>query len=230
MRKSLIISLVNTLLLLSTPAFAQSVDILWQGNTYTPPFYPGKTLWSEQSVVTFVAMPQGLGDSDSLNYKWIKNGTVLGSISGVGRNTMTYQDTIFSKPQTVRVEIIGEGNIVKAESSITIVPAATELLIYENNPLLGYLFHREVGESFKLDGDEVTFSSFPLFAAANNRSDSGLSYKWSTNGIVGDTGHSITYRIPEDEEGVSRVNLSFSNTRKIIEGLTRDFLVQFGNE
>src|SRR3989344_1173365 len=61
------------LFLASTTTHAQSVDLLWQGETYTPPFYKGKSLWSNQSRITFFAMTNGLGNPANLSYKWTKN-------------------------------------------------------------------------------------------------------------------------------------------------------------
>src|SRR3990167_742525 len=103
-----IIFLSTIYFLLTTVVLAQSVDILWQGDTYTPPFYKGKSLWSNQSRITFVAIPQGLGNPASLNYKWTKNGTVLGNINGIGKNTLSFTDSILSRPQTIRVDILSE--------------------------------------------------------------------------------------------------------------------------
>ena len=54
--------------LLFTVVNAQSVDLLWQGETYVPPFYKGKSLWSDQSRITLFAIPQGLGNPANLNY------------------------------------------------------------------------------------------------------------------------------------------------------------------
>ena len=90
--------ILMTLILFVLPVFhtnAQSVDILWQGEVYTPPFYQGKTFWSKQSRVTLVAIPHGLGNTANLNYKWTKNGTVLGNINGIGRNYLSFVDSIY---------------------------------------------------------------------------------------------------------------------------------------
>src|SRR3990167_8183019 len=118
--------LVITLLLVS-PIFrlhAQEVDILWQGKTYTPPFYKGKTLWSSQSKIALLAIPHisGAGNPVNLTYKWIKNGTVLGNINGVGKNTLAFTDSILSKPQTIKVEILSEQKTVLASASIFVTP------------------------------------------------------------------------------------------------------------
>ncbi len=163
--KSFYSLLIAFLLVPAFGASAQEVDILWQGETYTPPFYEGRTLWSNQSRITLVAIPQGLGNPASLNYKWIKNGTVLGNINGVGRNYLSFVDTVLSRPQTIEVEIIGGDRGVLAKGSVYVVPRLPALAVYENSPLYGLMFHKEISE-YDMQNPEVVLAAFPLFFTA----------------------------------------------------------------
>lgn len=207
---------------------AQSVDLIWQGQTYTPPFYDGRALWSNQSFVTVMAIPQGLGNPQGLIYRWVKDGTVLGNITGVGRNSIMFEDTIFSKPQRVQVEIIDVEENILATSSVVLTPIKAELLIYEDNPLYGYIFNQEIGGSFSLSEDEISFSAFPLFTTPVAREGNGLSYRWTSGSSAPETSHTVTYRIPEEGAGSAYVSLRFENTSKILFPLTREFLIEFG--
>ena len=209
---------------------AQEVDIIWQGETYTPPFYEGRALWSKQSLITLVAIPQGLGNPSNLIYKWIQDGTVLGFISGPGKDTLRIEDSLFSKPQTIKVEIVTAEDELLADDELVIVPTNSQALIYEKNPLYGYMFHREVGRNFRIDEGEVTFSAFPFFSTPPARDAGNLTYQWSTNTGESGVGHTVTYRAPEEGEGTSRVGLRISNTAKILLPFSREFLVQFGEE
>lgn len=220
--------LLTSYFLLPTSLFAQSVDILFQGETYVHPFYQGRALWSQQSQITLTAIPQGLGASSNLNYKWSKNGTVLGSVSGVGKNSLTFMDTLFSKPTNIRVEIVSETDGTLAESSVTLTPTSPVLYIYENNPLYGFMFHREVGGGYALEGKEVTFTAFPFFANARERQAANLSYKWSTNSGAGEAGDSVTYRAPEEGAGTALVKLNLTNEGAVLPALTKNFLIKFG--
>lgn len=208
--------------------FAQSVDILWQGETYTPPFYEGRALWSRQSLITLVAIPQGLGNPSTLIYKWIQDGTVLGFSSGPGKNTLKIEDSLFSKPQVVKVEIVTAEDELLADDELVLVPVNSQPLIYEKNPLLGYMFHREVGNEFRLKEGEATFSAFPFFSAPPLRDGTNLTYRWRTNSTDSGVGHTVTYRVPEGGGGSARVGLIISNSSKILPNLSRNFLVQFG--
>jgi len=224
-------------LVLSVPFYnlgAQSVDILWQGETYVSPFYKGKALWSSQSRITLVALPHGLGDSSNLNYKWTKNGTVLGNINGKGKNTLSFVDSILSIPQTIEVEITTSDNdivvpreIVLTKASVFVEPIAPILSVYENNPLYGFMFNKETSGTYELKNKEVTFTAFPLFFSALNRTDPRLSYEWHTNSGDVETKNSVTYRSPDNVEGTSEVRANVSNTDQITQFANSNFLVKF---
>ncbi|MDP2642027.1 MAG: hypothetical protein Q8P21_01920, partial [bacterium] len=150
MRKFYILLVTLLLILPVLHLQAQEVNLFWQGETYASPFYKGKALWSNQSRISFVAIPQGLGNSASLNYKWTRNGTVLGNINGIGRSTLSFLDSILSKSQIIKVEILSSQSTVLAETSITVTPISPILAVYENNPLYGYMFHKEVAGTYQL--------------------------------------------------------------------------------
>ena len=216
------------LLVGANQAQAQEVDILWQGETYTPPFYKGRTLWSSQSRITFVAIPHGLGNPANLNYKWTKTGTVLGNINGVGRNTISFVDSILSRPQTIKVDIIDSDKTVLASASTRVVPLSPTLAIYENNPLYGFMFHRETSGTYGLQEREITFAAFPFFFSASNRADIALGYEWRTNAGGVETRNSVTYRTPEDATGFSEIQVHASNEGKITQTANKNFLIEFG--
>jgi hypothetical protein len=219
-----------TLFLLPLPLFAQSVDLLYAGNTYTPPFYPGGALWSGESTVTFFAVPQGLGDPATLNYKWRQGTTVLGDLSGVGRSTLTLADTIFSKPVTISVEIVDASGAGLASTFARIAPSAPGLLVYEDNPLYGFLFNHEVSGAYTLPDAETTFGAFPLFFSVSSRLDPNLTYSWRSSAGVDSTASLVTYRAPAGVSGQASISLEAANPATLRQEASRNFLIQFGNE
>jgi hypothetical protein len=207
---------------------AQNVDLLWQADTYTPPFYQGKASWSAQSTIKLIAIPNGLGNPNSLNYQWIRNGTVLGRISGIGQNTINYTDSVISRPQKFEVEIVAGDERVLASASVTLSPSTPSLLVYERNPLYGYIFQKEIGAGFQMADQEVSLSAFPMFISPAVRDMPNFSYRWRSNAGEAENSNSVTYRVPEGGSGSARVNLRLTNNLLIMNDLTRDFLIQFG--
>jgi len=229
MRKVYLLLLIILLFSPLSNIGAQEVDILWQGETYSPPFYKGRDLWSRQSNITLVAVPQGLGNPANLNYRWSRNTVVLGSLSGIGRNFLSLEDSVISRPQTIRVSIFA-GETRLATDVIQIVPVSPSLVIYESNPLYGFMFHKKVSETYPLGNREVTFTAFPFFFSVADRSGSDIEYQWGSNAGDVITTNSATYRAPDQTSGFARIQVRSKSEDKILQSAGEGFLIQFGEE
>ena len=230
MKKVLLFLLFITYYLLPATTHAQSVDILWQGENYTPPFYQGRNLWSNESEITFTAITQGLSNPQSLVYTWIRNGTVLGLVSGIGKSSLSFLDTIFSKPVTITVEVLNAQEELLAQNTIVIAPTAVELTMYENHPLYGFMFHQETSGGYQMRAQEATLTAFPLFFSTETRDNPFLTYSWRSNAGEDSSESSVTYRAPEEAIGVSSVSVDVDNTDFLRQKVKRNFLIQFGDE
>lgn len=218
------------LFVVSSPALAQEIDFLWQGDNYTPAFYDGRPLWANQTSVTIMAVPSipGISNPANLNYKWTKNDVVLGTASGTGRNSLSFWDTVLGKPVKIRLEILSNAGAILASKTFTLTPAEPNLLVYENNPLYGILFNNETGASYTMRTDEVTYSAFPLFFTARDRFDPTINYSWSDTAGESESRNSVTYRIPEGASGSSQISVRAEHSNMIIQSARKNFLVQFG--
>ncbi len=218
------------LLLIPTATFAQSVDILYTGDVYTPPFYRGGAPWSQESTIKLFALPQGLGNPEALIYKWRQGSTVLGEYSGVGQNTITYTDSIFSKPQIFSIEVLALDDTVLARNYISVTPSTPGLLVYEKHPLYGFLFNAEASPSYWITGAETTFAAFPLFFSTESRTNPLISYSWRSGGREDGAQSTVTYRLPENGTGQAAISVKATNPASIRQAATESFLVQFDNE
>jgi hypothetical protein len=210
---------------------AGNVDLLWQGEVYTPPFYLGRALWGSQSRITVTAIPHTSGSAASLAYRWSKDGDFLSAVSGAGKRSLSFADSILSRKTTVKVEVLSaDGTEVLASGSVTISPRVPELIVVEDNPLYGLMLHRAVGKEFALDESEVSFVALPFFSDLARRTAGEAEYTWSTS--VGDSreGNSVTYRIPEGADGASLVTLKMINSKALTQPAQKSFLVQFGEQ
>ena len=210
------------------------IDLMWKGNTYAPPFYKGRALCTNQSSLTIFAVPHVSNSNgkeinpSTLIYKWSRNDSVLVSQSGVGKSTITLSYSIFPAPQKIQVDVSSGGDVLASESVI-ISPTGPELLVYEDNPLLGALFNTEVGKRISLREKEITFSVYPLFFGTTNRNDPALKYSWSANGsIVGQNTNKVTFRAP-DTAGFSNLSIHAESSAKFTQTADKSFGVEFGN-
>jgi hypothetical protein len=209
------------------------IDFLWQGSVYTPPFYKGRPLWTKQSQLTITAIPHVTGpnggrlDSNTLVYRWTRNTKIIGENSGIGRNSFTMLDSPLSRDENIGLEVFDANNILLTKGSINLLATHPTILIYEDNPLYGTMFHREVGQSYIAREREISFTAVPLFFSVPSRTSSNLSYEWGADGDIR-TGNSVTYRVPDGTSGTSNVRVDIKHRDNFIQNSTRNFLVQFG--
>ncbi len=230
MRITLLSLLFSTCFVLMPPnAEAQTVDILWEGQSYTPPFYQGLALWPNEGQVAVSAIAIIPGKSSaSLYYRWSKDGTVLGSLSGVGKNSITFSDTILSLPIEVRVDVRdGEEGDILATERVTLSPSDPEILVVEDSPLYGLMLNKAVLNNFSLINSEVSFSAIPLFHRTTTKNAPAISYLWSTNTGDARTGNRVTYRISDDSSGQAKIQLSITNKGVLVQPQPKNFNIMF---
>lgn len=212
------------------------VDLVWQGNTYTPPFYKGRTLWSGQSDFTALAIPHIVNSSGreanpaNFFYKWSRNGEAEGNSSGVGKNSIKLSTSIFPIPQEIQVEI-SDGDSILATKKTVISSNDMSLLVFEDNPLYGPLFNNGVIDKISLKEKEVTLIAYPLFFNTQARENSFISYSWLINGLAsGQNTSSVTFRAPDNSGGSSDVSVHIGNTVNFTQMNDKSFNIGFNNQ
>jgi hypothetical protein len=213
----------------------QSVDIIWEADTYTPPFYKGKAMFTPQEKAVFVAMPNitdpsGVQtDPKTLTYKWSRDQEVLGHLSGYGQNYLTYTGNILMRPVETRVEI-NNGN-ASASGYIYVTTKDPETYLYEKNPLYGIMFNKEISNNFVFgDKEERTLAVFPYFFGINSRSANNLKYKWTLNYNqveVPENQSEITLRNVDKLEGRSLINVTTKNKSNFLQEAATKTYVDF---
>ena len=96
---------------------ASSVDLIFEGITYTPPFYKGLSLYTPGADVRVVAFPDlysggALLDANKLIYTWKVNGKVLGDDSGYGKKSLLIKGATIPKPYSVSVDVENAGDSI----------------------------------------------------------------------------------------------------------------------
>jgi hypothetical protein len=215
-----------------------SVDLIWQSESYVPPFYKGKAMFSHENNITFIAIPHMESGGKEANvknliYKWTTNGEVIESASGYGKNTFTMTGSIISRPLEVEVDVTSPTNNQQAYSSLTVTPQDPSVIMYEVDPLYGIQFQKALLGSKELTTSEMSLIGLPLYFGVTDQRTSSLSYDWKINGVS--TGNekwdnSQTLRPKEGTSGASDVSLSISNSLKILQTAEVRFRVIFNNK
>lgn len=213
-----------------------AVTILWEANTYTPPFFKGKALFSHQSTVTFMAQPQIVVKGKVVNpanliYRWSKDGTVLGNQNGYGKQTLTLTGSVISRSMRIFVEVTDPQSGATASGVVTLNPVEPEILIYEVSPLYGTQYNKAIINSLPLQGNEVTLAAIPYFFSSQYAFNSGeLLYKWSINGnTVSDNlnTNARVFRKVGDVSGKSNIEVRIEQPDKLLQFSSYNTVIDF---
>ncbi|MFA6050484.1 MAG: hypothetical protein WC761_04790 [Candidatus Paceibacterota bacterium] len=214
----------------------QSIDVVWQADTYTPPFYRGKAMFSPQTKVTLVAMPNLIDqngsqvDPGSVIYKWKKDFVVLGKNSGYGAQTLSYKGDILMQPVNIGIEASIEGGNTAA-TYLDLAPTSPIVGLYEQSPIYGTLYNKEVSGTFDFgNSSEKNILVVPYFFSEKGKKTFSLAYEWSINGSiinVPSDQNTMTLRNSENLEGQSQIGVTVSNTENFLEGASGSTLINF---
>lgn len=199
-----------------TPA---TVDLLVESiDSYTPPFYKGRSLPTRESLVKVSAVPQisNLSDSKNAVYTWRQNSKARPEFSGYGKRYFVYKNGFLDKTDSISVIASTQSGTSAAEASKTINLYTPKVLLYEDHPSQGLLLGRALTETFMLDDSEATFVAVPYFATPriyNNALAENLLYTWKINGseTTPTEKNRITLRKPEGVEGTAKIEVSVKN-------------------
>lgn len=201
------------------------VDLLWETDSYVPPLYLGKRLASSGARVRTEAIPRLVRPDGTyvptrdIIFTWRKNDAVITDASGRGKSSATFSGPELFGSDTITVEAASiDGSLLGAAS--VLIPSRTPfVLLYQEHPLFGTLFHRTLREESQLPDTEVTFVAAPFFASATTADDSRLSYAWRVNrtSITPDASTPSRITINADgSDGSARVELSVNHATDIV--------------
>jgi len=212
-------------------------DLIWQSDTYTPPFYQGKALHTNMSQITVVAEPffittQGTRlDPTKLIYRWKKNGTLSSSASGYGKKTFLVTPSVLMKPVDIEVEVLSADETYHSISSVRIPESKTEVVLYENNPLYGINFSNALNQKeVSINEQEIRVFGVPFFFSKTHKVSDKLSFNWKLNNTsINQPGDEVIFRKPEGGEGRSSIELTIKNNEQALQKSSGNFYVRFEN-
>ena len=203
-----------------------NIDLLWQAETYTPPFYKGKALFSPESSVTMVAIPNFSNnsriDDSKVVYKWSVDREVQGDFSGYGKNSFKYTSDIISTDKTIDVEAYPSGQENrKGVGSVDLSQKNSYVLFYEDNPTNGIMFNYSLTDKIDLGNrNESKISVFPYNFSINSK-NTGIEYNWYVNSEkinIPTNTNSITIKKSTTEKvDLARVFVNASNPTHIMQ-------------
>jgi hypothetical protein len=210
------------------------LDLMYEANTYVPPFYRGRSLFTHQSVVTVAAVATfkegGVPVPKSkIIYTWERDGAVNTSISGVGKDSIQIEGSVVSDPFYIAVTAETLNSNLKARKRVLINPIKPNVVLYENNPIYGSIFERALMGTFNFDREEVGITAIPYFFSAQDRSSGNLEYSWFENGrAIGNPtfGSFINYLNPgKEKSGISNIGVKVEHSENVLQSGNNSFII-----
>lgn len=207
-----------------------NLSLVWFAETYTPRWYKGKALPTQNSVVNVIAIPEIFIDgirvrSDALIYRWsLDDQTDV--LSGAGEETFRIQTS--NLPQAshrVRLMVESATRSVQKEGEIFIVPVIPRVLVYASSPL-GRINPRSALSFLATEKRGLLdFEAEPFFFSVSSKRE--LSYRWrlGTSEVEGtaDNPSVLTLNTERQPAGAIPVSVAVDDTNPLISAATKLF-------
>lgn len=163
------------------------LDLIWESDSYVPPFYSGRALAGSNATIHLVALPWFKDDAgtvmpSTIDYQWYRDDTLLKNVSGFNRTSVQLPGPPLFGSATYRVEATSFDGEIHASAEVTIAATDPSLSLYENHPLFGILFHRAIQNNSRSPEIEQTVTAVPYFAHIRSLKDPSLEFSWRANG------------------------------------------------
>lgn len=215
----------------------QNVVLIWEANTYTPPFYKGKSLFTAESALTFHGINLDARNpltNNYANYVWKTDGVVQGSKSGVGKNTFMYQGDILQYEPLFELLYSNVTNFdrsktgqksdpVSTRSALRVQTLQSNIFIYEKTPLLGILFNKKIDTTFPVTKQETTLVAYPTYYSVT----SALTpeYTWLLNDTVLKKDSNVLSFKKTKDNLLSRLTISVTNPASLLQSRSVSHLI-----
>ena len=207
---------------------AASVVLVYEANSYTPPFYKGKALFPLQGDAQIVAIPSVIIDGrqiprDELVYTWSVDDKVVQDASGYGQSVYFYNSDILSQNKFISVRVSARDSNAATEGEIFISPTSPEIVLYEKSSAFGVIERNLANITNTLFSRELELIASPFYMSAQENTDLNLEYDWKINGVSLDQGvnnqPSVLFRNEEDKEGNARISVRVTEENHLLQSL-----------
>lgn len=219
-----------------------SVTLLWEANTYTPPFYRGKSLYTPGADIRVVAIPDvkdpggAVVPASQLTYKWSVDEEPFADRSGLGRSTFYLSGSQLQPNQVVAVDILRSNGLRAAHAELVVEKSSPMVRFYKSDPLRGVLYNEAYLGTVKLTDTETTLLAEPYFISGTSREPERVLYTWTLNDAAiepqGKERARITLRQTTGQSGYATLGLQIQNTdlKRLLQQTSAELKILFGNQ
>jgi len=208
------------------------VDFYFETDTYTPPFYKGKSAFVRQSQIKVIAMPQIIDAEGNrlsyrdFTYKWYLNNRLIDG-KKTGENFIYIQDSYYNNQLDVNVVMEHLHSDLILSKSIILTPEEPEIVIYEEDPALGIKFNKAILDQKNTSDREFSIKVIPF----NFNDKNNLEYKWQLDGnlISGIVDDYITFRANGSSDIDSMISVDVNNPISITQSKSHSLNIFVNN-
>ncbi len=215
-----------------TPA---EIDLIFEGTSYVPPFYKGRSLPGTGGEIRVYALVRFNKSSAAVEkdiiYTWYRNGTLLSNASGRGKSRLILSSTARFDTDTIRVVAESPSTRSYASETLVIPRKEAKVLLYENHPLFGILFHRAIIGDVNTNERQQKVSAYPFYSNVGIPQESTLAYAWKVNNIEVPPSttepNALTIEV-NDFLGPANIELSLVSSKDLFMHAEKSWRILFG--
>ncbi len=205
---------------------SSELDVIWEAvDSYTHPFYKGKSLASVGSKIKAVAMPS-VGGLKNLSYSWSHNGTVLKGLSGTNKDSITIKTDALSGNESFSVNV--SGGTFEGENSVSLTLRYPDVVLYpKSNGFIDYA--NGFSSLIPLNTEGVTLRAEPYNINVNKSILGSLDIKFNIEGQIFE-GEILPQELPiakPDNSGQSSLEISVSSIKEKLQTIKKTFTLSF---
>ncbi len=194
------------------------LDILWQADTYTPPFYRGKALPTPESFIKIVGLPNlknegAQSQEKKIVFNWTQNNTNLPDSSGFGENPLVIRNDFLTREEIIDLKVVHRDGLTTAEASVAINIVDPEVVLYKQ----GVGLRNANTLTPATNNQDLVLRAEPYFFSAKRELLGLLNFDWIVNAkTIGKTSSPIPNELPVEFTGqqVAEIGVAVSNRSK----------------
>jgi len=200
------------------------IELLWEGvDSYTPPFYKGKSFPSAESQIRVVAIPNNssIKSNKTLVYTWKNNGKTVQNMSGYGKDSYVFKNNELNSSEVITVTISSVDGSYNATKAVTVPITKPKIIFYKKSPTEGILYNNALENEAYMEEDEMTVVAAPYFLGIQGN-ESNYTYNWQINRKDIETPSKVTELTirPSSRGGYATINVTMENVNTLFQSVT----------
>ena len=196
------------------------IDLLWESDSYVPPFYRGRALPSAGTNLRLEAVPRFQNPDGSfvaasdIIFTWRRDGRVVQSASGRGKSRVLIAGPALFGRDTISVDAVSADGTLSGSASVSVPETEPVLDLYKDHPLFGIMYHQALAGRATIPEIEMSFAAVPYFAQSKSANDADFTYAWQVNGrgVTSDSARPSEITInAQNSSGLALIELALSH-------------------